>query len=195
LSSSSPSRNSRIRAFSVLSTLALASWACQVNLGGPARPGAPIQASEQQAQALEDQWAKVLASSGGREDISLTIDEAQLTSFVAQNLQKNPDSSIQNPQVSLQAGEIQLYATLDRGIIRANILLGIAPRIQPDGGLSFVVTSADFGPIPMPDVLKSSISSAITEGVAGSLGPLVTGIDIKSVKISDGELVLDGRFR
>jgi hypothetical protein len=196
LSSSSPSSGGRIGLLVVLSALILTSLACQINLGGPARPGAgPIQASSQQAQALQDEWAGAIASAGSQGDIVLKIDEAQLTSFLALSLEKQADLGVQNPQVYLRHGEIQLYATLTRGVLRASILLGIAPRVDSDGRLAFEVTSADFGPVPMPDVIKSSVSSAITEAFAGSLGPLVTGIDIQSIEISDGEMALSGRFR
>jgi hypothetical protein len=47
----------------------------------------------------------------------------------------------------------------------------------------------------MPDMLKNSVSAAISEAFAGSLGPLATGIEIKSIDISDGEMTLTGRFR
>ncbi len=195
LSSSNPSTGGRIRAYLFLSGLILSSVACQVNLGGPERPGAPIQASSQDANSLQQQWTSALALAGEQGDVSLKIDETQLTSFVALRFQQRPDLGIKNPQVFLGQGEIQLFATLDRGILRATLLIAIAPRIDPEGNLTFEVTSADFGPVPLPDGLKNSISSAITEAFAGSLGPLATGIDIKTVEISDGQMTLAGRFR
>ena len=184
-----------IRGLLVFSGLILASMACQVNLGGPTRPGAPIQSSSQDAQTLQDQWAGALALSAEQGDISLKIDEAQLTSFVALRFQQKSELGLENPQVYLRDGQIQFFATLDRGILRASILMGIAPNVDSEGNLTFDVTSADFGPVPMPDVLKNSISSAISEAFTGSIGPLATGIDIKSVDVSDGEMTLTGRFR
>ncbi len=195
MSRSNPSTAVRNRALVFASGLILASLACQVNLGGPQSPGDPIQTSSQDAEALQKQWADALAQAGPKEDIRLKIDEAQLSSFLALRFQQRANLGIESPQVFLRQDEIRFFATLDRGILRANVLMGIAPTIDPDGNLSFEVTSADFGPVPMPDVLKSSLSAAISEAFAGSLGSLATGIDIKSVEISDGEMTLTGRFR
>ncbi len=195
MSSSNPSTGGVFRALLFVSALIFASLACQLNLGGPERPGASIETSSQDAKTLQQEWASALAQAGDAGDVSLKIDEAQLTSFLALRLKQNPDLGIKNPQVYLRQGEIQLFATLDRGILRANILMGITPTIDPDGSLSFEVTSADFGPVPMPDMLKNSVSAAISEAFAGSLGPLATGIEIKSIDISDGEMTLTGRFR
>lgn len=195
MSTSNPSTDGTIRVLLFVSGLILASLACQLNLGGPDRPGASVQTSSQDAKTLEQQWASALAQAGAKGDVSLKIDEAQLTSFLALRLKQNPDLGLKNPQVYLRHGEIQFFATLDRGILRANMLMGIAPKIDSDGNLTFEITSADFGPVPMPDVLTNSISAAISEAFAGSLGPLATGIDIKSVDIADGEMTLTGRFR
>ncbi len=195
MSTSNPSTGGTIRALLFVSGLIFASLACQLNLGGPDRPGPSVQASSQDAKTLQQEWASALAQAGDTGDVSLKISEAQLTSFLALRLEENPDLGIKSPQVYLRQGEIQLFATLDRGILRANILMGITPRIDSDGNLTFEVTSADFGPVPMPDVLRHSISAAISEAFAGSLGPLATGIDIKSIDMSDGEMTLTGRFR
>jgi hypothetical protein len=195
LSSSNPSVGGKIRAFVFVTSMILASLACQVNLGGPERPGSPIPASTQAAESLQSQWADALAGAADQGNVVLKIDEAQLTSFLASRLSKQPELGIKNPQVSLRQGEIQFYATLDRGIIRASLLMGVSPNVDAEGNLTFEITSADFGPIPIPDLLKKSVSAAITEAFAGSLGPLATGIDIKSVDVADGEMTITGTFR
>ncbi len=178
-----------------LSSLALllASLACQVNLGGPEPPGPPIPVSPDAAEQLKELWASAAADPNGQ--VILILNETQVTSFLAFSLAKQESPIIQEPQVYLRQGSIQVFGRTERGLVNAIVRLIVAPRVTPEGHLSFEIASADFGPIPAPEALRSGLSSMLTEAFAGSLGPFATGLRIETVAVADGQMAIVGSLR
>ncbi len=180
----------------VLASTAVAALACQADLGGPPRPGETIEVSQEHALAFEEMWegaAEAADLSDGQ--LSLIVSETQLTSLIALRLREQEDPILRAPQVYLREGLIQVHGVADRGLVRANVLLEIEPVIHEDGSLSFRVTSAEFGPLPVPDSLREGISSLISEAFVGSIGSLATGIRLEAIAIEDGEMAISGRLR
>jgi hypothetical protein len=174
--------------------LALAALACHLDIGGPEPPGPPIQVSTEAANELQHIWQSVVANAAGGE-IALIIDEQQLTSLLAMQLQTHEKPLMREPQVFLRQGFLQLYGVTDRGPFRATFLLAIQPVIDADGDLEFEITSADFGPLLAPQGLKSALSTILTEALTGSLGSFASGIRISSIAIVDGQMAIIARVR
>jgi hypothetical protein len=173
--------------------LVLANLACQINLGGPEPPGpsSPPSGSETE---LTDIWENAIGTiSSGEFRVVFTAE--QLTAFLAERMQTSEDPLISNPQVFLDTGQVQVFGFSERGPFSANILITIVPSINSENELTFEITSADFGPIPVPDSLTQGISALITEAFTGSITSRATGIRIKSLSVSDGEMVLISELR
>ncbi len=175
--------------------LAAASLACQLNLGGPAAPGDTVPSTDELAESFTGEWETILQNVDETGKVMIIFTEAQLTSFLAQRLANQENSFIENPQVYLRDGTLQIYGTVTQLYMQTSILISIVPVINNDGELSFEIVSADLGPLPMPDGLRSSISSVLTEAFTGNIGPLATGVRIQSIAISNGELALVGTLR
>lgn len=183
-------------AFLALLALSVASLACQFNLGGPEPPATTIEVSDSAASELESEWTSALEgaqASDGR--VVLILTQEQLTSYAALTLAEEPDAVLQEPQIFLQEGVIQVHGVAQQDFVRAAVLFEVVPVIEADGSLSFNISSAQFGPVPMPDSLKSSISSLISEALAGAIGPYATGLRIESVAIHDGEMAISALVR
>lgn len=90
---------------------------------------------------------------------------------------------------------MQVHGVTQQGLIRANVLFEIHPQVAQDGTLAFEISSAQFGPFPMPDSVRDSISSLISEAFAGAIGPYATGLEIQSLAISDGEMAITAVVR
>src|SRR5512147_151176 len=109
--------------FLAIASLLFASLAC--NFGGFAPPAAPtaaptpIPVSTQAVQSLEltAQAAAKQAQTSGK--VTLTMDEAQLTSLVALELQKQSNPEISEPQVLLRDGQVQLLGNVHQAGITA----------------------------------------------------------------------------
>jgi hypothetical protein len=174
--------------------LALAALACHLDIGGPEPPGPPIPVSTEAANELQHIWQSVVAGAAGGE-IALIIDERQLTSLLAMQLQTHEKPLMREPQVFLRQGFLQLYGVTDRGPFRATFLLAIQPVIDANGDLEFEITSADFGPLLAPQGLKSALSTILTEALTGTLGSFASGIRISSIAIVDGQMAIIARVR
>lgn len=176
--------------------LSLALVACQVNLGGPEPPGPPIEVSSDAASDLRSLWASALsAATAGSGEVQLIINERQLTSFLTLELESGDESPLLKPQVYLRDGLVQIYGVAQRGPFLAHVLIGITPEIDESGELSFAITTAEFGPLPMPEEVRQSVASLISEAFAGSVGSYATGIRLKAVAIQGGEMAISGEFR
>ena len=136
-----------------------------------------------------------MASAGSSNHIELRADEVQLTSLVALQLQKQPGLGISNPQIYLQPDTLSLYATVERGFVKGDVLVNIIPRIGPDGSLSFQVDSADVGSLPVPQALTTNLSSAVNQAFTDMLGAVATGVRVEAISITADELTLSGSFR
>jgi hypothetical protein len=187
--------------------------ACAFNAGGPKYPQTSIPISSEAAQGLQQAVTEAAAQGTLSGEFSLAVTETQLTSYLALNLvgtaepaapgetveQPNPQeqiaSVVSNPQVYFQNGQIQIYGTLQYGLVSATgrVVLSVTPDTQ--GNLTFELTEMDFGSLPLPDALKSTVSSVLTDSINGAFGPITTRFRIESISVADGSMILTGRTR
>lgn len=178
---------------SILASLFLATLACQIDVGGP-EPPYPLITADDQADDVTDLWQSALESALDSGEVMLVLDENQLNTFVAKRLAAE-DSLLHEPQVFLRQNAIQVYGYATQGIIRANMHLSISPILDQEGRISFELTSASVGPVPVPEAVKNTISAILTEAFTGTLGSFATGIRISSLVINDGQLAIVGELR
>lgn len=175
--------------------LLFAALACRMNIGGPKPTGQPIPVSTEAAGSLQQQFEQALQSSGPDGQISLMINESQLTSMLAARLEKLPEPFITDPQVYLRDGQIQIYGKAARGYFEANVSIILTASIDSNGQPLVEITSADFGPIPLPENMTESISAMVQEAYSGAIGPLATGFRLQSIVIADGLMLLTGSMQ
>ncbi|MGB2896815.1 MAG: hypothetical protein WBB65_11705 [Anaerolineales bacterium] len=178
----------------VLASLVLATLACQIDVGGPEPPYPPHNTDDQAANEVTDLWQTALESALDSGEVMLILDENQLNAFVVNRLAVE-DSLLQEPQVFLRQNAIQVYGFVIQGIFRANIQLSISPILDQEGRITFELSSASVGPIPIPEAVKNTISAILTEAFTGTLGSLATGIRVSSLVINDGQLAIVGELR
>jgi len=175
--------------------LSLAGLACQINVGGPSPPSDPIQVSTLEALQLEENWRAAFEADPVDGRVTVVITERQLTAFLAARMADAQNPLLKDPQVRLQAGEIQIFGVASAGPLEASALLSIQPQVDPEGVLAFIITTAEVGPVPIPDTLKQGLSDLLTEAFTGKLGSVATGIRITSLAIADGEAAIVGELR
>jgi len=140
-------------------------------------------------------WEAALASAIDSGQVILLFDESQVTALLQERVADDESSAFESPIVLLREGMIQIYGVSHQGPFRANVYLSIAPVLTPDGGLGFELTSAEFGPLPVPDTLREGISAILTEVLSGPVGSLATGVRITSVAVDAGQLAIVGELR
>jgi hypothetical protein len=183
------------RLFMASIVLMAAAMACRMNLGGPTPSEQPIPVSTDAAGSLQQQFEQALQGSGESGQLTLTINETQLTSLLAAKLSSLPEPFITQPQVYLRDRQIQIYGKAARGYFEANVGIILTASIDSNGQPLVEITSADFGPIPVPEDMTTAISAMVQEAYTGALGPLATGFQLESIVIADGLMMLTGRMQ
>lgn len=173
----------------------LISMACMINVGGPAYPDSPIPVSEEALATMQQQIQDAVVASAQTGQITLFITESQLTSFMVSKLESQESPFFTLPQAYLQNGQIQIYGTVVKGFLKVTVSIIMTANIDHEGKLQLELTSADFGPLPVPETLKEIITTLVTEAYTGSLGTLATGFSLESIIISDGAMMIVGRVK
>jgi uncharacterized protein YpmS len=185
--------------FLAIASLLFASLAC--NFGGFAPPTAPtevstpIPVSTQAVQSLEltAQAAAQQAQTSGK--VTLTMDESQLTSLVALELQKQSNPEITEPQVLLRDGQVQLSGNVHHAGMTAPMQLNMTVSADAEGKPHYQVVSAKVGPLPLPDSLLGQLTSQIDSAFNEQIGPEADKIFIESISIADGKMTIVGHNR
>jgi len=172
-------------AFAVLAAAMLACGG-PLALGGPTPTYEPIPVSTEAIGSLKDKFDSLGAASG---EVTVSITESELTSFIDEQLAAQPDTAFSDPQVYLRDGKIRLYGTVTTESFTANALITMNASIV-DNRMQVAIESADFGPVPAPQDLLNSLTTTINDKLLSLFSGLPTGVGIKSIAIADGSLTL-----
>jgi hypothetical protein len=186
-----------------LLTLILTSLACTVFVGGPDYSSLPpIPVSAAAAQSIQDEVKRAFEAGAQTGVITINLTEPQVTSYLAARLQSDPSLQqsdkkpfITDPQVYLRDGQMQIYGKTQQGLFTANIGIIVQMGVDANGQPQIQITSADFGPFPVPEGLKNAITAMIKEAYTGSFGPVATGLRIESIAIANGVMTITGRIK
>lgn len=185
----------KILLFICIGVMTLAILACTMNIGGPGYPTSVIPVSTEAVGELQSSQETAVAAGAVTGQVTLTFTEPQLTSYLYYKLQAQTQPLITDPQVYLRDGQLQVYATASEGYFEATVRIVLSAGVDDQGQLNIELTSADFGPIPVPNGLKDIITASIKEAYAGALGPVATGFRLQSITISDGTMTIVGQIK
>jgi hypothetical protein len=175
--------------------LAAAALACQINIGGPETPEATVPVSTEAVDSLGDLWDTAITGAEESGQVTLVVNESQLTSLLALRLQEEEEPFLRDPQVFLRDGQVQIYGTANQGNLVASVRIILTVEVDPDGAPRLILESADFGPWPIPEGLLTGLSAMVDEAFTGNFGPAATGFRLESIAISGGLMALTGRIR
>jgi uncharacterized protein YpmS len=185
----------KISVLSGLSVIFLAVMACTINIGGPAYPNQHIPVSTEAVGELQFAMQTAVAAGADSGQITLLITEPQLTSYLATQLQTQAQPLFTDPQVYLRDGQIQIYGTVTQGYLQVTIEIVVTAGVDQQGQLKIELTTADFGPLPVPTGLKDTVTAAIQEAYTGSIGPAAIGFRLESITVADGTMTIIGRTK
>jgi len=178
----------------MLAALAI-SLACTIFVGGPEIPQPPIPISAEAVTSLQEQIKAAVEEGALSGEVTLFMNETQLTSYLAYKNLDDPSPLFTEPQVYLRDGQMRIYGKTQQGNFTANIGIVLSVGLDAEGRPELQLTSADFGPFPLPDGLNKAITAIIEEAYTGALGPVATGFRIKSIIIADGMMMIVGSIR
>jgi hypothetical protein len=175
-----------------LTALAFASFACSIFVGGPDYPSTPVPVSTEAVQSLQDQVKQAVADGAASGIVTLNITEEQITSYLANQLQSQPNPAVTDPQVLLRDGQMTVFGKIQQGMFVANASISMTVSVDENGQPTIAITHQDFGPIPAPQGLNEAISALVQQAFTGSLGPVATGFRLKNILIADGVMTVTG---
>jgi hypothetical protein len=185
-----------------LLTLLLTSLACTVFVGGPDYSTLPaVPTSTDALQSMQDEVTRAFTEGAQTGTVTLNFTEQQITSYIAARLQndsslkQNNQPLINDPQVYLRDGQMQIYGKTKQGMFTANIGIIVNVGVDENGQPKIDIVSADFGPLPAPKGLNEAVAAMVREAYTGSLGPVATGLRIENISIANGIMTISGRIR
>jgi len=174
-----------------------ASLACTLP-GRSAKPPdnyAPIPVTTQAVGELRNNLevaASQIATSGST---SLVIDEAQLTSLLAIELKTQNQLNIQDPQVYLRDGQVQLFGNLQEGKVTTPVKIFLSISADGNGQPQFQVVEAVAGPLPIPKSLLDQFTTQFDQTLARTINPNDNPLYIDRIAIADGKMTITAHTR
>jgi uncharacterized protein YpmS len=165
---------------------------CCGNIGGP-EPPYVITPSDDAIQRFKERWTTVTDGSMDG-SFAITVTEEEMTALAVQQLARQADPPpISNPQVHLQDGRIEVYATLtvNDAIPVPGMVAFSATAV--DGDINVAVEEVAFGPLPIPDSALESITDAANDLVRTSKLTEEGEVTITDIQIGEGEMTLTGK--
>jgi len=179
--------------FVLLIILIGSSLACNLNLRGPEPPAPPIPVSTEEVTTLKESLEEAYAEGMTGKQVTIEITEAQLTSMAAFELQNQQDLDIKDPQVYLQNGEIQFFATVAQPAFEAIMKVVLTLDVNASGQPQFTFVSANIGPLNVPDSILSEVESYVGRAFSTQLDQMAADIVISSITIGDGVMTIVGQ--
>ncbi|MFH2102979.1 MAG: hypothetical protein ABIJ39_06440 [Chloroflexota bacterium] len=175
--------------------LVITMFACTIFIGGPEYPDQRIPFSPDSVDELQQAVQTAVAAATESGMLTITINEIQLTSYLVNRLETQDEQFLRDAQAYLRDGQLQIYGTARQGFFEATGSIILTPTINDLGQLELILTSVDFGPLPLPQGFLDAVTAVITEAYTGALGPIATGFRIEGVSVTNGFLSISGRVR
>lgn len=182
---------SQMRFFVVLLAIAAASLACSIPTG-PERPPTPVLLTTQEVEQFEGDIQATLANSAQSSEVTVTITEQQLHSYMIAKLAEDPSLPITEPQVALTNGQVEVYGKVSQSGITTDMQVVLQPRIDENGSPKLDVVSINLGPFPVPDSLKQRVQAMADDSLVDALAGTEGRLQVTNIVVTDEAVAITG---
>lgn len=174
----------------VMASLVVASLACNLGASQVEGTATPSPLTPEDMSGPVEETLEGIRSGA---QVELEISEQELTSLVAEGIEAQDETPIEDPQVLLRDGQIRFLATVERQGF--NLPAEVVMTVQPDdqGKPEFNVVSATIGPLPVPGSVTSELESGLNQTFASEIESRAPNTHIESIVISEGVMTITGR--
>ncbi len=171
-----------------------ASLACNLGARNASKPTETIPVTTEAAGSLQDKVRAAEEQARSSGEMELVLTEAEVTSAVALELQKQQPQPITNVQIYLRDGQVQLSGAYTESGMTLPLTIIARPEVSEGGNFRIILVSAKIGPVAAPDVLTRQFQSLIDDQIATVITSQ-SGKEfiVTSVDIADGEITIRGR--
>ena len=185
------------RAISALVLLALMSLACNLfnRISSTPVQSTSIPISTEAVDSLREDISTAVDDFGKGEQVTLVIDEAELSSLVAFELQKQSEPIFHEPQIYLQDGQVQVSGKVQQGGFLVPSQMSLVVTVDSTGYPQIKALSAKVGPFNLSEDMLNEISGQINILFTNSFRPRLSNIYVESITIADGMMTIIGHNR
>ena len=177
--------------------LFLSSLACNLPGREPATetPLPTIPVSTEAVASLQDTLNAAKDAFENNQTVEITINESQLTSLVAIELESDPEIPLTDPQIYLRDGQVTLIASLTQNQIAVPVEIVLVLSADGQGNPEYEVIKGQVGPLPVPENLMNRLTSRLDESIASWTRVDDRQVFVESIAVGDGNLTLRGHLR
>ncbi|MBN2550069.1 MAG: hypothetical protein JXB15_12975 [Anaerolineales bacterium] len=180
----------------VIASLVLASLSCNYAKVFQ-RPTAtsPVVVSTAAATEFADNLEKAAATAVSGGTVTLTVTEQQLTSAAMLELQSQSDIPVQDFEIRLRNGQIQISGQVqqDGFSLPLNIILEVNADVA--GNLHSQVVSAKIGPFPLPEDILNQLTEQLDQMITDQLAVNGMKLVIEQITIAEGSMTVTGSIQ
>jgi uncharacterized protein YpmS len=180
-----------------VSALIFASLACNLPGGNKSTqaPTETIPAVTEEIQITQEPLQLTLPTATPGSQFILEMNESQMTSLVASELQNQTDPALNNPQVRLRNGQIEFEADVNQSGLSLPLRLAVAVKVDDQGKPDYEITSANLGPLPLPESILEQFSNQLDLVLADQLKVDGKDLALDNITIQDGLMTATGHTR
>jgi hypothetical protein len=151
--------------------------------------------STQSLQPLQESLTTSTPESQGNIPVKVVMDEEQLTAIVVKELQTQQDQPIEDPQILLRDGEVQVLGNVKQGALTLPLKISISVSVNDQGRPQYRVDTANVGPLPLPQSTLDQLSTQLDAALNENLGSEINNVYIENITIADGLMTVTGHQR
>ena len=130
-----------------------------------------------------------------QESLTTSAPEEQLTAIVVKELQTQQDQPIEDPQILLRDGEVQVLGNVKQGALTLPLKMSISVSVNDQGRPQYRVDTANVGPLPLPQSTLDQLSTQLDAALNENLGSEINNVYIENITIADGLMTVTGHQR
>lgn len=167
---------------------------CQLPGGGATRAELPeIHDPTQSAAEVVSSVATQLA--GNSKEFQVTLTESQINTLLSQELGKQKEPVLTNPQVDLKQDQMILLGQIEQNIIKINVRIVLEPAIDDKGVPNVAVVEADLGGIPVPQAMNTMISELFKNIILNAVSESGQNVKLETLSVSEDTLSISGKLK
>ncbi len=181
----------------VVGILMLSSLACNLlnRISDSSIEQTPITVTNESANNLRKDLSTAIEQLKDGEKVTLVIDEAELTSLVAVELDKQSNPILYDPQISLREGGVQINGKVLQSGFMVPAQLNLILTTNSSGQPQINIKSAKIGPLELPNSVLVELTSQVDSALMHNIRPRIKDIFVESILIADGLMTITGRSR
>ncbi|MEN9564538.1 MAG: hypothetical protein RIR73_2782 [Chloroflexota bacterium] len=158
--------------------------------GAPERPGNKILTSDSAGLEAKSILENNLPQPGTM--TTVTITEQQLTSWVAMELKNNPDLPLNEIQVYLRDGKVQIWGMVNGSEESTSALIVGEIMVGANKYPFFKIESMQIGQQVIPGVFVSQMEAWLNQSLGDAIAKNASGLQLVSLKVTSGLITVSG---